>query len=212
MKIRVDVIIPIVMWLMFVWGICYAENTVTQNRPSRHPAREGVGSVQKGHFRTVQNGADVNWTCWANAAGEGELIPWYALVTAHCPSPGGVLCLSMTINGADIALNTTTGIITDTGVGAGAGTDGAGTCFLCTGYFSQVVDRQVFVDPNAVLRRTGVCQITATSALTGAPCRATTECDTGQTCETTTDHLTNSDITGVYACFANNVANYLTVE
>ena len=213
MRIRVDVIIPIVMWLMFVWGIVWAENTITTKNISRHPARDAVGTVEKGHFRTVQNGADVNWTCWANASGEGELIRWYSLVTWHCPAPGGVVCLSMTINGTDIDVSTT-GIITDaaTGAGSGGGNDGAGTCFYCSGYFAQVLSRSSFMESTAVLRRTGVCQITATSALTGAPCRANTECDTGQTCETATDHFSNSDITGAYTCFRDNTVNFVMAE
>lgn len=194
-----------------ITGLVFAENTITTKRVSRHPARDSVGSVEKGHFRTVQNGADVNWTCWANAAGEGELIPWYSLVTWHCPLPGGVVCLSMTINGADIDVSTT-GVVTDTATEANTGNDGAGTCFYCAGYFSQVLSRELYSDPEAVLRRTGVCQITATSAFTGAPCRADTECDTGQTCELTTDHFSSGDITGAYACGRDGVASYVTAE
>lgn len=197
---------------IFFEGSAGAENSITTKRFSFHPARGSVGTVEKGHFRTAQNGADVNWTCWANDSGEGELIPYNSLVTWHCPAPGGVVCLSQTINGADIALNTTTGVITDSGTTAGSGNDGAGSCFYCTGYFAQVLSAQTFFDPEAVLRRTGVCQITATSAFTGAPCRATTECDTGQTCETTTDHLNSGDITGAYTCWADGVVSYVTAE
>ena len=190
----------------------FAENQISTKRASFHPARGSVGSIEKGHLRTVQNGSDVNWTCWADGDGEGEIIPWESLVTWHCPSPGGIVCLSMTINGTDITLNTTTGIITDAattrGFTSGAAPDGAGTCFFCNGYFAQQLSKAIFADTtNVVLYRDGVCTDPA-----GAPCRADSECDTAATCTVSGNAYTSGAITGAYTCWADGVVSYVTAE
>lgn len=178
-----------------------------------HPTADKVGSVKRGHFRSAIRGGDSNWTCWTDADGEGEIIPWNTLVTWHCPT-AGIVCFTMTIEGGDIQLNTSTGVITDSatnrGFSAGAAPDGAGTCFMCDGYFAQVLSKAPFMDTvNTPLIRDGVCSDPA-----GAPCRQASDCDVSETatCDVSVDQIRSGAILGAHTCWEEGIVDFVTME
>ena len=186
-----------------------AENRVLRpKRQTYHPSRGTAGSTGKGHGRVAAT-VGAGWECLSlgtTAGSPPDLIPWNSLVAMYCGAAGW-LCFSMTANGTDVS------IAADGTIADANGSDGAGACFYCAGYYSEVLSRSVFTpipaippfagEP-AVLARTGYC--TAGTAEVGSPCRAGqgAECGTGGVCSASTGprgpSVTSSDITGAYLC------------
>lgn len=165
---------------LVAYDVARAENQVPQDRPSKHPNQQSVGRLFKGHFRTTTHGGDTEWVCLANSAGGGDVVPWNSIVQVH-GAADGFFCFTMTIDGDEIAIDTTTGVITDS-----VGPDGAGSCHKITDGETQtwILDPFPFADKtNGVMRRDGVCL--ADAGYTGAPCVDNDECDgpdAGLTC------------------------------
>lgn len=203
----------VVAWSAFSESL--AENTLPTNRPSKHPNQSSIGRTRLGGFRTVQLGGDADWTCLANQAGTGGfVIPWNTSVE-FSGAAGGWACFSMVIDGVDIAIDSTTGVITD-----GAGGDGLGTCFRMQAgrLYTQILEASHFTNGGQMLRADGVCAPDA--GPTGAPCRQDNECagvDGGVTCYGGTldggiDQIGAGNITGAYACWTSGAVDGVHLE
>lgn len=193
----------------------YADNSLPTNRNSRHPNQQSIGRTRIGGLRTVQLGGDADWTCLANESNGGLLVPWYTSVE-FSGAAGGWACFSMTIDGVDIAINTTSAVITD-----GAGNDGLGTCFRMQAgrMYTQILEPSHFVTAStSVLRRDGVCAPDA--GPTGAPCANDDECagvDGGVTCyggttDGGTDQIAAGNVLGAYVCWTSGAIDAVHLE
>lgn len=196
-----------------------ADNSLPTNRPSKHPNQSSVGRTRVGGYRTIALGADAEWTCLANDDQGGFLIPWYSAVEVS-GAGGGWACFSMTIAGGDIAIDTTTGAITDS-----QGNDGLGPCFrLQSGrLYAQVLDPWNFTSATAnVLRRQGVCVDNFDAGInshTGAPCRTNDECHSdggAQICyggaDGGTNEIATGRIAGAYLCWTSGAVDGVHIE
>ncbi len=197
-----------------------AENPPPTGRKLNHPNQSSLPRPILGGFRTIQLGGDADWTCLANDDEGGFLVPWYTPVEVSMAGAGW-LCLSMTIDGGHIAIDTTTGVVTDS-----HGNDGFATCTKtqASGYYSFVTDRWAFNPPRAgtaVLRSDGLCASDfdgGVNADNGAPCRTDIECHAdggsfacaGGTLDGGTDR--SSDIDGAYLCWTSGAVNGVHIE
>lgn len=188
-----------------------ADNPITPAKDTaKHPNQSALQRTRHGSLRLVQVGADADWACLATphstdvhpAATVPLAVPYYTAVQFKGSNTGGWFCFSQTPNGTDIALDTTTGVITDSAAGA---PDGAASCFYipANGTYAEVLDPSHFAHSTlSVLRRTDVCETAGNVEHSpGRPCRVDLDCaGTGSStdiCDLTPDSVL---IGSAYVC------------
>lgn len=186
----------------------FADNPITPTRQrAAHPNQSALQRTRIGHNRTVQIGADADWTCLAMPAqGDAatctttctapQIIPWYSVVQFKASASGGAVCFSQTPNGTDITFTPAQMVVADA-----QGPDGAASCFYLEPNqpYAEVLDPAHFASSTlSVLRRTGICE-SAGGVENGRPCRVDLDCGAGtDVCDTTPETLTGP--IGGYVC------------
>lgn len=154
-----------------------AETDLVDQRSSKHPNQSSVGRPQVCGLSATTFGGDSDWNCLVDENNFPLVVPWYSIVEAQ-GAAAGRWCISMAIDGADIAIDQATGVVTDTAAGHA---DGKAICkrTSATSHHTLVLDPYQFVQSGAVLRRDGVCVTDYDGGInshTGAPCGDSNEC------------------------------------
>lgn len=159
--------------------------------------------------------------CFPTAAGSGvpQLLPYGSQVVIDCDAEAWAFW-SQAATEADLSMNTTTGVITDSASGAGVPGDGAAPDGYGNGWhmlsgvpYAKALNKKHFVPGESITVRDGVCE-NASGRNNGYPCRQDTECTdfsaTHTTCDTTVDN--HSRVDGAFLCVHVNGTCWANLE